>query len=296
MSNFDFNAILTGMINNALTPDVSSVTSEHDDGNGNVMVVTKKVYNLVNHKKDHPTVTVMDTLLVREMDRFLSADKAQVNLMYVKCKALANMTTRIDVINSMGYKTIGDFAHAFAGINAKTANQYVRIGKWFVNDDFSVNEFPINTSVSAMLETLAYVTDELGNYKEGTIKALYESNVLIDGMTTAKVREALKKHKASVKALETGEETPALTEGKEDVKSSEKEGKEDVKSSDADVKANAMDALRQLNNVEAAAYVNNVLDSVITALSSHDVDVNDPDIVNAIEILRKHARNMVVTE
>ncbi len=282
----DINVMLRDLITEAVNPSVDEATTNVTNSDGTSMLVTSKVYGLVNAKRDKKTLTIKDEYIVRQLDSYATADKLEYNVGYAKCKAIANIADRrADIVASMGFKSVGELFHAIFGVAKKTADQYARIGKHFINDDYSINYFPDGTNISVMLETLAFINDEVGNENPALISDFYNKGLLTDGMSAQKVRKALLANKQ--KQLTTGN-ADASADASADAKSKPKKASADA-SADS---VNAIDALDNLSALQASALVIKAMETVETVLKRF-IEADNMELMTAYcDRIRDYARGI----
>ena len=187
-----FESIFTSVLRNAINPDIESTAEHFEQSDGTDMVLHRKAYELVNAKGKTTAITINNPAIISAIESFKSADTMEKLSMYVKAKSLARMKDNIETIQSMGFKTVGKFAHHVLGIAEVTANQYANVGKYFLGEDYMpLSCFPANIEVTKLLEFLTYVVDDGGNVDENAVKRLYADGTLVDGMSQAKLRLAL---------------------------------------------------------------------------------------------------------
>ena len=90
----------------------------------------------------------------------------------------------------LGFKNIAELGKALFGYQTSTSNHYVRIGRNFITDDYKLKEgLPASLTTSHLIELNALVDDD-GDIS--TIQDMYLEGTLSDGMSTKRIREAIK--------------------------------------------------------------------------------------------------------
>lgn len=159
------------------------------------MEVSKKVYQFANPVGKRNSLTVYNVEVIKIMEMIDKALKGKTLLTYTICKAFAKLEETGE-LEKMGFKTITEFGKAIYGLETSTVNHYVRIGKNFITDDFTVKAGLPELTVGHFIELSSLVD----NGDITPVIQLYADGTLTDGMSTKKVREILKAR--SGKAIE----------------------------------------------------------------------------------------------
>lgn len=149
--------------------------------------VSKKVYQFANPVGKRNSLTVYNLEVIKIMEMIDKALKGKTLLTYTICKAFVKIEETGE-LEKMGFKTVAEFGKAVYGLETSTVNHYVRIGKNFINDDFTVKAGLPDLTVGHFIELSALVQD--GDITP--VVQLYANGTLIDGMSTKKVRETLR--------------------------------------------------------------------------------------------------------
>lgn len=245
---------MNALINKALNPDISDVTTTFTDEHGDIEVA-KQAFELVNAKGKTTVVTVTDPAIIAAIRQFQSADKVAAMTMYIKAKALARMADHIETIQAMNFKTVGKFAHHVLGISELTANQYARVGKLFLDENgLPLSCFPAGIEVTKLQEFLPYTVKDDGTADVTAIEGLYARQIIVDGMTQSALREALKK---AFNLLPAGK-----TDAAETTEKAEKAEKAEKPADAQAMKSTFIDSLDGMEPAQAAAAVLSALDIV----------------------------------
>ena len=172
------------------------------DGKTGSVEVTKKVIDFVNPIGNRAQVTAYDLKFIEATEKIKKALQARDLLTYVVCKELSNLDES-GMLDKYGFKNTAEYAKAVFGLERQTVNHYVRIGKNFINEDYSVKGGLPKLSVGHFIELNSMVGE---NGELDAIRDLYTSGTLTDGMGTKKVREKLNELK---KPLLESKEVPA---------------------------------------------------------------------------------------
>lgn len=148
-------------------------------------------FSIPRGTKEEITISNRDVLL--SVERITAARDCQNLMAYVIAKEFARLADMEKALSDMGFKDVADFgAHVF-GYKSVTVNQYARIGKYFIDDNYqTVAYLPGGMSISAMVELLSPATDEKGNFHPEWVIDWYEKGLLSDGMSRDNIRRALK--------------------------------------------------------------------------------------------------------
>ena len=149
--------------------------------------ISKKVYEFANPIGKRTQITLYDMAIIESTEKIIKALHGRSILNYVICKEFSKIAES-GKLENMGFKNIAEYGKAIFGLETSTVNHYARIGKAFINDDYTVKKGLPELSVSHFIELNALVGED------GDISAiieLYQSGKLVDGMSTKKIREVL---------------------------------------------------------------------------------------------------------
>ena len=171
------------------------------------MEISKKVYTLANPVGKRNNLTVYNIEVIKIMEMIDKALKGKTLLTYTICKAFAKIEESGE-LEKMGFKTVAEFGKAVYGLETSTVNHYVRIGKNFINDDFTVKAGLPELTVGHFIELSSLVD----NGDITPVIQLYADGTLTDGMNTKKVREILKaRNGKAIEQKDTKSDTKADT-------------------------------------------------------------------------------------
>ena len=151
------------------------------------MEISKKVYQFANPVGNRNSLTVYNLEVIKIMEMIDLALKGKTLLTYTICKAFAKIEESGE-LEKMNFKSVTEFGKAIYGLETSTVNHYVRIGKNFITDDFTVKSGLPELTVGHFIELSSLVQD--GDITP--VIQLYANGTLTDGMSTKKVRETLK--------------------------------------------------------------------------------------------------------
>ena len=154
---------------------------------GNVAV--SKVYGFVQKVGKRDNIMVTNPELIQSIDKIMVATRAQIVMSFVICKEMAKIADS-GKLADLGFKNIAELGKALFGYQTSTSNHYVRIGRNFITDDYKLKEgLPSSLTTSHLIELNALVDDD-GDIS--TIQDMYLEGTLSDGMSTKRIREAIK--------------------------------------------------------------------------------------------------------
>lgn len=149
--------------------------------------ISKKVYEFANPIGKRTQITLYDMSIIESTEKISKALHGRSILNYVICKEFSKIAES-GKLENMGFKNIAEYGKAIFGLETSTVNHYARIGKAFINDDYTVKAGLPELSVSHFIELNSLVGED------GDISAiieLYQTGKLVDGMSTKKIREVL---------------------------------------------------------------------------------------------------------
>ena len=150
--------------------------------------IAQAVYKFASSKGDRKQVTIYDLDIIESTEKIKAAMTGRNILSLVICKELSNIAES-GKLEKLGFKTIAEYGHYLFGLQTSTVNHYARIGKNFLNDDYSVKGGLPELSVSHFIELNALVPE---NGDLSGILELFVNGTLSDGMSTKDFRNALK--------------------------------------------------------------------------------------------------------
>jgi hypothetical protein len=210
----------------ALDAELKSVLTINPDeyyekinGKDGDVEIVKKVIDFAQPMGNRTQVTAYDAKFIEITEKIKKALTARDMITYVVCKELSNISES-GMLDKYGFKNVAEYGKALFGLERQTVNHYVRIGKNFINDDYTVKGGLPKLSVAHFIELNSMVGE---NGELDGILALYQNGTLVDGMGTKKVREALNAIKKPL--LESKEDT---NDKAEDSKAEKKDAKATV--------------------------------------------------------------------
>ena len=243
---------------------------------GTKVDIVKKTYDFVEPIGNKSQLTIMDEKVIKAVETISGAIEVNKKSTYVICKNFSYLNDK-QLLEKMGFKTIGEFGKALWGFETSTVNHYARIGELFIMDDYTINPLLPQLSVSHLLEL---ETCEGGDVEK--ISELYQNGTLTDGMSTKKLRETIKSLRdKAIEDKSQNEETDntiVADNGTEVVNDSEK--KESSESSESSEPTTNL--LEQLDaNFDKQVVVDKMfnyclfLEDMFSMLKKHDIEVVD---------------------
>ena len=257
-------ANIVNRLADAVTVDEKSFYEKIPGTDGTEVEIAKKVYKLESPIGKRSSVTVYDVSIIESMEKIEKALHGRTILNYLICKEMSKIAES-GKLENMGFKNIGEFGKAVYGLETSTVNHYVRIGSAFINDDYTVKAGLPELSVSHFIELNSLVSAEKGILP---IIELYQSQTLVDGMSTKAIRDEVRKIK-----------NPQLEE-----KSADKEEKVTDKSADTQATATQIETtesdVQELKanfdlQVAVGRIMNacTVIDELFQTINEHEIQV-----------------------
>ena len=220
-------------------------------------------FKLANPTSTRSEVTVMDEALavsLEQVKRLMSMEDVSRIALAKKVSSFADTDA-----TSLGFDNTVEMLRAIFGLEKSTLQNYLRLGKYFINDDFSLKgAIPQDTSVSLLNQILSFVKVEEGKEPDiRNVEALFTNGILTPYMKQAiykKVISTLSKVKTTKELHEMDEEEvkafkadlESLLKGKQEDKKQEDKKQEEAKMSDMDnvqmAIGRAMSILMELQN------------------------------------------------
>lgn len=228
-------------------------------------ILQNKNYELQNEYQGRATLMINDESILRSTERIQMAIHAKGKLTLMICKELANLNKR-ELLDKINFRSIGEYAHAMFDLSKNTANQYARIGELFINDEYKIKSqlIPQSLNSSHLLEFLRYIP-ESGDLS--FVEEKYADGTLTDGMSSHKIRAALKQDEkvvdGEVKNEETLQENVDSSES-ESSKESSKESKSTIWKKETCI-GRILSIMEELESKISELYDNTILDDVEVA-------------------------------
>ena len=192
------------------------------DSDGNEFATA--TYHLATAKGDRTEITVRNMELATRIERIDRAMATEDVAFFVKAKELSYFTDTDAV--ELGFDNATQFCQYKWGLGKSTVQNYRRIAKYFVRDDFTlVDAIPSDTPISTLNQLLSLVNkeDENGNPDISNVERLFTSGIITSSMKEAEVKARVNK----LRNMETEKELSDLTN--EEISEVKKEITEDAK-------------------------------------------------------------------
>ena len=246
--------------------------------------ISKKVYEFANPIGKRTQITLYDMAIIESTEKISKALHGRSILNYVICKEFSKIAES-GKLENMGFKNIAEYGKAIFGLETSTVNHYARIGKAFINDDYTVKAGLPELSVSHFIELNSMVGE---NGDISAIIELYQTGKLVDGMSTKKIREVL-----------TASKNPQIedksSEAKEDKSSEAKEDKSTEASANSVVTASNVEEYRVNfdKQVVVGQILNtcNIISQLFSVLSENNVTATGYE--ESLEVIKNLAKELL---
>lgn len=270
-------------LGNALAINLNDYYEEVPTKDGTTEI-SKKVYEFANPIGKRTQITLYDMAIIESTEKINKALHGRSILNYVICKEFSKIAES-GKLENMGFKNIAEYGKAIFGLETSTVNHYARIGKAFINDDYTVKAGLPELSVSHFIELNALVGE---NGDISSIIELYQTGKLVDGMSTKKIREVL-----------TAAKNPQLedksSEAKEDKPSEAKENKSSEAKEDKPITASNVEEYRVNfdKQVVVGQILNtcNIISQLFNVLSENNVTATGYE--DSLEVIKNLAKELL---
>jgi len=272
-------------------PDEAYVkVATNDDGSDVTMVAPVFKYAVEKGKKTEIQVT--DKNVAKLLFDIQAATGARQEIDMYIARKLYRLSTYDDVIKRMNFDGAIDLYCTVFGVSKDLASKRLRIGKYFIEDiDENTVKFaacvPSGWTLSHLQEVLQYLPKDDDAKVIPTFVKWLSEGVVADGMTTKKIREALK-------ALPSGEGTQeGKKAGRKEGKKEERQGERTQAQSDVDV--SVIDRLNDMPIDARVGHATNALGVVEAVFNTFTFD-NDDDVKlwkECVETLRTMAHAFI---
>ena len=280
---------LESMRANALPDNAYVKVGENPDGSDMTMVAATFKFAVEKGKKTE--IQISDKNVAKVMYDLQNAHLARGEVDKYIARKLYTLSTYDEAIKKMNFDSAIDLYTTVFGVSKDKASKYLRIGKYFINDDMSFNPvIPANWTMSHVQELLQYLPkNDAGDVDDKqvipTVVKWVNDGTIADGMTTKKIREAMK-------ALYLPEGSKASKASKAS-KDNTKEG-EASKENNSDVDVSVIDRLAEMDVDARVGHALNALDVLSAVFATFEL----PDDVRAlasdsIEALRDMAHKQI---
>lgn len=270
-------------LGNALAINLNDYYEEVPTKDGTTEI-SKKVYEFANPIGKRTQITLYDMAIIESTEKISKALHGRSILNYVICKEFSKIAES-GKLENMGFKNIAEYGKAIFGLETSTVNHYARIGKAFINDDYTVKAGLPELSVSHFIE-LNSLVGENGDISE--IIELYQTGKLVDGMSTKKIREVLS-------ASKNPQIEDKSSQAKESNSSEAKENKSNEASADSVVTASNVEEYRVNfdKQVVVGQILNtcNIISQLFGVLSENNVTATGYE--DSLEVIKNLAKELL---
>ena len=246
--------------------------------------ISKKVYEFANPIGKRTQITLYDMSIIESTEKISKALHGRSILNYVICKEFSKIADS-GKLENMGFKNIAEYGKAIFGLETSTVNHYARIGKAFINDDYTVKAGLPELSVSHFIELNSLVGE---NGDISAIIELYQTGKLVDGMSTKTIREV-------ISASKNPQIEDKSIEEKEDKSSKGKEDKPSKASADSVVTASNVEEYRVNfdKQVVVGQILNtcNIISQLFNVLSENNVTATGYE--ESLEVIKNLAKELL---
>ena len=274
----------------SLNSQLTGYNPELDMAKSGNDVVVYKTYNFVNPLGKKSELKIFDRDVIISLEKIGQAIKVDTASKYIICKELAKLDDK-EILDRYGFSSIGQLGHSIFGYKSNTANQYARIGKLFLTDDYMpIPELP-TMSVNHYLELLVLAEGE----DITNIKRLYLEGVLTDGLSTKKLREKIKFYREKSDAIETTgkvvQELPADTKTSKTDKKEEKQAETNNTTNSEELPADTTIGFDL--QVEVGKILNNLVEVINGFANIESQGIQITGVSEKVEELLDYAKSLI---
>lgn len=179
---------INSRLEKTLTINNEDIFTTINGDNGETTEISQAVYKFATNKGERTQITLYDYELIQSTERIKKAMQGRNLLTLVICKELSNINES-GKLEKIGFKNIAEYGHYLFNLQTSTVNHYARIGKNFINDDYTIKGGLPELSVSHFVELNSLVGE---NGELAHIRELFINGTLSDGMSTKDFRKAIK--------------------------------------------------------------------------------------------------------
>ena len=296
LNNSRFSEALQAMQADRLPDEAYKNVGNNPDGSPLMMVAANFKFAVEKGKKTEIEVSNPD--IARLLYEIQAAGKATNEIDKFVARKLYKLSEYDEAIKKMNFDSVTDLVKAVFGMSTDWSSKRIRIGKYFIDDNFQMNSvIPANWSMSHVQELLQYLPkDETGEVDDSKVipfvVSILQDGIVADGMTTKAIREALSE---AFPDRVTGRKRKALKAGKDG------EGKASASGEASDVDVTDIDRLKEMSNDAKVGIILSALqtiESVFPTLDSEgksddDMNAMKRDFTESVEFLRGMARLFV---
>ena len=302
LNNSRFNEALQAMQADRLPDEAYKNVGVNPDGTPLMMVAANFKFAVEKGKKTEIEVSNPD--IARLLYEIQAAGKATNEIDKFVARKLYKLSEYEDAIKKMNFDSVTDLVKAVFGMSPDWSSKRIRIGKYFINDEYKLNPvIPSNWSMSHVQELLQYLPkDSEGNVDDTQVipfvMSILQEGIVADGMTTKAIREALTE---AFPDRATGRKRKALKAGKDSEAKAGKDSEAKASGTSSDIDVTDIDRLKEMSNDAKVGIILSALqtvESVFPTLNDEGINIAAPeqvaeDIKESLEYLRSIARLFV---
>lgn len=163
------------------------------DSDGNEYA--KATYELKIAKGDRHEITVTNMDIATRIERINRAIATGDVAYFITAKELENFTET--EASELGFDNVTQMAVSIFGLAKSTVENYRRLSRYFVNDDYTLKgAIPSDTPISTLNQLLSYVTNEVdGTPDISNVERLFTSGIITPYMKQNELKARLNKLK-----------------------------------------------------------------------------------------------------
>ncbi len=273
---------------NARIGDSNIEVLQDSDGNE----FAKATFELANPKGDRKTISITDMELATRIEATKRSFALGDVSYFMQAKQLENFTATDAV--ALGFDSVTELCVSLFGLAKSTVENYRRLSRFFVNDDYTVvASIPSDVPISTLNQLLSYVTvNEDGTHDISNVEKLFTSGIITPYMKQDEVKARLawlKAQNSEVELSDLSDDDIAILKNsinedsakRKEEKANKKKGKKEEKANENTVKVsdNPQEILGQILSMMAK------IDGYVTNNLSIDKDNEIRQHIDALVVL-----------
>lgn len=178
------------MLQNAINARIGDTSIEVlQDSDGNEFA--KATFELATPKGDKKTISITDMDLATRIEATRRSFALGDVSVFMQAKQLENFTATDAV--ALGFESATELCMSLFGLAKSTVENYRRLARFFVNDDYTViPSIPSDVPISTLNQLLSYVTvNEDGTHDTSNVEKLFTSGIITPYMKQSEVKARL---------------------------------------------------------------------------------------------------------
>lgn len=194
----------------------------------------KATYELKAPKGDRHEITITNMDIATRIERINRAIATGDVAYFITAKELENFTET--EASELGFDNVTQMATSIFGLAKSTVENYRRLSRYFVNDDYTIKgAIPNDTPISTLNQLLSLVTTEVdGKADISNVERLFTSSIITPYMKQSEVKARLSKLKdmetqkplSELSSDEINEVKDSIVKDSNERKEAKKNGKE----------------------------------------------------------------------